>query len=158
MAITPNFVQVQPNSTGLKLDTAEVTVATVVVERQIIAIASPDATTPLRYLLPNADGSLTATATAIGGAMLSMPAATANGTALSSGPTGTEITIQPGGSVTYTIAASAPGAPPTLYRTTANPVGSASAITDQINLASGVLAYVTAWTAPTVGLLTYRTI
>ena len=44
---TPNFVQVQPNSTGLKLDTSELVVGANTVERQNIVIADPTTATNL---------------------------------------------------------------------------------------------------------------
>jgi hypothetical protein len=47
VTITPNYVQIPPNSSGLKIDTSEVTTAAGnVVERQNIVIADP--TNPLQ--------------------------------------------------------------------------------------------------------------
>ncbi|GAC1306394.1 MAG: hypothetical protein NVSMB19_18500 [Vulcanimicrobiaceae bacterium] len=106
----------------------------------------------------SASKDLLTSALSIGGPFIALPAGTTNGAVLTQGQTGVEITIQPGGSVTYTIASVAPTAAPTLFRTTANPVGASSALVDQINLASGSAAYITASTAPTTGTLCYRTI
>ena|ERR1700720_972690 len=45
---TPNYVQVPPNSTGLKIDTSEITTATGnVVERQNVVISDPSNPTQL---------------------------------------------------------------------------------------------------------------
>lgn len=42
MTVTPNYVQVPPNSSGLKIDTSEITTAAGnIVERQNIVIADP---------------------------------------------------------------------------------------------------------------------
>lgn len=92
----------------------------------------------------------------IGGPFLAMVTPSTNGTALTSGPTGVEVTIPSGGSYTYTVASSAPTAAPTLLRTITN--SGSSSIIDQINLASGNLVYVTATTAGTTQALSYRTI
>jgi hypothetical protein len=108
-------------------------------------------------LLCNSDGSITVQVEAlpsIGSAFQSLPAPTTNGAVLTNGPTGVEITLVPGTSVTYTIAAAQPTSAPTLVRTIQNPAGATSYVVDQINCAAGVGVYLTAVT----GVPFYRSI
>jgi hypothetical protein len=160
-----SYVQVAPNSTGKLVDTAELTNGVNLVERQIAVIGDPvnaanvafvDST---GYLYVNVRGvggatPVGVTPTPAGSAFVALPAPTTNGAPLSSGIIGTEISVAPGASVTYTIAAAQPVSAPTLVRTTANPISSVSWITDQISLAAGVQVYVTA----SSGTLLYRVV
>jgi hypothetical protein len=57
--VTDNYVQVPPNSSGLKIDTSELMVNGTTVERQRIVVADP--TNSENFLAVGLDGSITVT-------------------------------------------------------------------------------------------------
>ena len=136
VAITPG--------TGKNIATIPVTRDAVAEDIQAVSLIDAVTFTPQKIAT---GGDALISALGIGGPFLAMVAPSANGTALTSGPTGLSVHLPPGASYTYTIATAQPVAAPTLLITTANPSTATSTLIDQINLTSAVEVYVTATTA-----------
>ena len=138
VAITPG--------TGKNIATIPVTRDAVAEDIQVVALIDAVGFTPIKI---SGSGDALVSALGIGGPLIAMVAPSTNGTALQSGPTGLSVHLPPGASYTYTIATTQPVAAPTLLVTMGNPSTATSTLIDQVNLAIGAVAYVTATTTGT---------
>lgn len=132
-----DFVQVQPDSTGKKLNTfSHVLGANTVHDQRILFVDESG-----NKAKADANGNQLVIALASGGPFIALPAGPyTNGVALTSGTRGVEITSFAGGTVSYTVQTTQPVAAPPNFRTVP------SGITDQIDVNTANLCYITATT------------
>ncbi|MCJ2085497.1 hypothetical protein MKK88_05745 [Methylobacterium sp. E-005] len=127
---------VTPDSSGTTINTLPAPGQDTMAGSLPVAIASNQSTIPVRT-----------TGSGVG-ALAATPTASTNGTALGTMPAaakGARLYVQPGGSITFTIAATAPSAAPTgLTITVANPSANTVPTNWDEDLTGGQMIYVTA--------------